>query len=317
MKILFIDTTHSLLQSSLIREGHACIDGTKLSREEILKSIHQYEGVIIRSRIVFDKEMIDAASKLKFIARAGAGMESIDVVYAESKSITCINSPEGNRDAVGEHAIGMLLMLFNKLNKADREVREGKWNREANRGIELQGKTIGIIGYGNTGSAFAKKLTGFDVNILAYDKYKKGFETKEIKESSLSEIFENADILSLHIPLNVETAFMVNESFLKSFRKSIYIINTARGRCLKTDDLVKNMKEGKVLGACLDVNEYEDTSFEKFEIRNSQFEKGDTWQYLINSERVILSPHIAGWTVESNEKIARVLCEKIKAVSQR
>jgi D-3-phosphoglycerate dehydrogenase len=244
-------------------------------------------------------------------------MESIDATYAEHRGITCINSPEGNRDAVGEHAIGMLLMLFNNLNKADHEVRNGRWNREENRGIELQGKTIGIIGYGNTGSAFAKKLKGFDVNILAYDKYKKGFGTKEIEQAGLSDIFENADILSLHIPLNAETEYMVNDSFLKSFRKNIYVINTARGRCLKTDDLVKNMKEGKVLGACLDVNEYEDSSFEKFEIRNSKFEKGDTWQYLINSERVVLSPHIAGWTVESNEKIARVLFEKIKAVSQR
>ncbi len=313
MKILFIDTTHPYLQSSLEKEGHICIDGTNLSREEILKSIHQYDGAAIRSRITFNKEMIDAATNLKFIARAGAGMESIDVKFAESKGIACINSPEGNRDAVGEHAIGMLLMLFDKLNKADREVRESKWIREANRGVELQGKTVGIIGYGNMGSAFARKLQGFEVSILAYDKYKKGYGNKEIRESALEEIFANTDILSLHIPLTAETEYMVNDGFINRFKKNIYIVNTARGKCLKTDDLVKNVKEGKVLGACLDVIEYEDTSFEKFAIQNSQFEKSETWQYLINSDKVVLSPHIAGWTFESSEKIARVLFEKIKA----
>jgi D-3-phosphoglycerate dehydrogenase len=313
MKILFVDTAHPLLQSSLEKEGHTCIDGTKLSRAEVLKTIYQYEGVTIRSRILFDKEMIDAATSLKFIARAGAGMETIDVKYAESKGIKCFNSPEGNRDAVGEHAIGMLLMLFDKLNKADREVREGKWNREANRGVELQGKTVGIIGYGNMGSTLARKLQGFEVNLLAYDKYKKGFGNKEIKESSMEEVFEHADILSLHIPLSAETEFLVNDDLIKRFKKNIYIINTARGKCLKTDDLVKNMKTGKVLGACLDVLEYEDTSYEKFAIENSHFEKSETWQYLINSDKVVLSPHIAGWTVESLEKIAKVLFEKIKS----
>ena len=313
MKILFIDTAHPYLQSSLEKDGHICVDGTKLSRVEILKCINQYDGVTIRSRITFDKEMIDAATNLKFIARAGAGMESIDVKYAESKGIACINSPEGNRDAVGEHAIGMLLMLFDKLNKADREVRESKWIREGNRGVELQGKTVGIIGYGNMGSSFARKLRGFDVKVLVYDKYKKGYGDKEVKESSIEEIFTEADILSLHIPLTPETEFMVNDRFIKSFRKNIYIINTARGKVLKTDDLVNNMKEGKVLGACLDVLEYEDTSFEKFAIHNLKFEKSETWQYLIQSDEVVLSPHIAGWTFESSEKIARVLFEKIKA----
>jgi D-3-phosphoglycerate dehydrogenase len=326
MKILFIDIAHPILQSSLEKAGHVCDDGTKLSREEILKIISKYDGVTIRSRIVCDKEFLDVATQLKFIARAGAGMESIDVKYAANKNIICINSPEGNRDAVGEHAIGMLLSLFNKLNKADREVREAKWIREANRGVELQGKTVGIIGYGNMGSAFAKKLSGFECTVIAYDKFNKNFSDAYAKEVSMKNIFEDTDVLSLHLPLTSDTEFMINKSFITQFKKNIFIINTARGKVLRTDDLVEGIKSGKILGACLDVNEYEETSFE--EVRSQKSEIGsqnseattssqqpaasnNSWQYLIASGKVILSPHIAGWTVESNEKIARVLFEKI------
>lgn len=312
MKILFIDSVHPILQKLLEEDKHICVDGSKFSREYILKCIHEYDGIVIRSRITIDKEIIDAAVKLKFIARAGAGMESIDEVYAKTKSIVCINSPEGNRDAVGEHAIGMLLSLMNKLNKADREVRAGIWNREANRGIELQGKTIGIIGYGNTGSAFAKKLPGFGCNVIAFDKYLKNFSDQFVHEVSLEKIFKKTDILSLHVPLATETEFMVDDAFINRFRKNIFIINTARGKCLKTDDLVKNMKSGKVSGACLDVNEYEDSSFEKSAIHSQQSAVEVSWNYLIHSDKVILSPHIAGWTFESHEKISRVLYEKIK-----
>ena len=310
MKILFIDTVHPSLKALLEKAGHECIDGSQLSKEELKKVFHEYEGAVIRSRFILDKELLDSATNLKFIARAGAGMENIDVSYAESKNIVCINSPEGNRDAVGEHAIAMLLSLFNNLNKADKEVREGKWIREGNRGIELQGKTVGIIGYGNTGSVFAKKLSGFECNVIAYDKYKKGFGNSFVKEVSLDEIFEGTDILSLHIPLTEETEYLVNDSFINRFKKNIYLINTSRGRCVKTDDLVKNMQKGKILGACLDVNEYEDVSFEKSAIENM---KSDAWNYLIHSDKVVLSPHIAGWTMESNEKMARVLFEKINA----
>jgi D-3-phosphoglycerate dehydrogenase len=281
-----------------------------LNKEEIKNIFHEYDGAVIRSRFILNKELLGYAPKLKFIARAGAGMENIDVAYAESKGIACINSPEGNRDAVGEHAIGMLLSLLNNLNKADKEVREGKWIREGNRGIELDGKTVGLIGYGNTGSAFAKKLSGFDCHVIAYDKYKTNFSDSFVKEVMMKDIFSETDILSLHIPLTGETEYLVNDLFINSFKKTILLINTSRGRCVKTDDLVKNMKSGKVAGACLDVNEYEETSFEKSQ---AEIQKTEAWEYLRHSDKVILTPHIAGWTVESNEKMARVLFEKIKA----
>lgn len=306
MKILFIDTAHSILQSSLEKVGHECVPGFKLSRTEILDVIHEYHGVIIRSRIQLDREFLDKATQLKFIGRVGAGMESIDVKYAESKGIACINSPEGNKDAVGEHAIGMLLGLFNNLNRADRQVKEGKWIREANRGVELSGKTVGLIGHGMMGSAFAKKLSGFDCNIIAYDKYLHDFSDRYVKDVSMEVIFNETDILSLHVPLSHETEFMVNEAFINSFRKNIYVINTARGKCLKTDDLVKNLKSGKVLGACLDTIEYEDTSFEA--ITGFKEHLKDLLEF---SDKIIFSPHIAGWTNESKEKLAKVLGEKI------
>ena len=317
MQIIFIDTVHPILQKLLEEEGHRCIDGSLLLKEEVLKCIHDFNGIVIRSRIQFDKEMLDAAAKLKFIARAGVGMESIDVEYAESKGIKCLNAPEGSRDAVGEHAVGMLLSLLNKLCKADQEVRKGEWNREANRGTEIQGKTIGIIGYGNMGSALAKKMSGFDCKVIAYDKYLNVFPNRFATKVSMEEIFNQTDVLSLHVPLHHETTFFVNDVFINRFKKNIYIINTARGKCLKTDDLVKNLESGKVLGACLDVIEYEDHSFEKFTIRNSQFANQESWRYLIKCENVVLSPHIAGWTVESHEKISRVLFEKIKTLFQQ
>ena len=306
MKILFIDTAHPILFSLLEKAGNVCVPGNTLSRKEILEVIHEYDGVIIRSRIKLDKEFIDKAAHLKFIGRVGAGMESIDVKYAEQKGIACINSPEGNMDAVGEHAIGMLLSLFNHLSRADAEVKAGKWNREPNRGIELSGKTVGLIGYGLMGKSFAKKLSGFDCNVIAYDKYLHDFSDAFVKEVSLQEIFNETDVLSLHIPLSHETENLVNDAFINSFKKNIYVINTARGKCLKTDDLVKNLKTGKVLGACLDTIEYEDTSFEAISDLQSHIS-----ELLEFSDRVMLSPHIAGWTKESNEKLARILAEKI------
>jgi D-3-phosphoglycerate dehydrogenase len=266
-----------------------------------------YDGVVIRSKIKITKDIIDKATKLKFIARAGAGMENIDVEYAVQKGIKCLHAPEGNRDAVAEQAIGMLLALFNNLIRADKEVREGKWIREGNRGVELMGKTVGIIGYGNMGSAFAERLKGFGVNVLVYDKYKKNFGNEIIKESTLDDLFKNADVLSIHTPLSEETQYMINDSFINSFTKNIYIINTARGKSLNTADLVKNLKTGKVRGACLDVLEYEMVSFEALDTKQLP----EAFQYLIQCDNVILSPHIAGWTHESNEKIASVLANKI------
>ncbi len=314
MKILFIDKVHPILEDLLKQAGHICIDASSMNRQEVIGQVAACEGVVIRSRLRIDKEFLNVASRLKFIARAGAGMESIDVDAAKEKGIVCLNAPEGNRDAVGEHALGMLLSLFRNLNQADKEVREGIWKREENRGHELNGKTVGIIGYGNTGRAFSKKLSGFECRVLAYDKYISGFGSELVKESALQDLFDSADILSLHIPVTEETEFMVNEKFIRSFKKNIWVINTARGKCLHTDDLVHMMNEGKVLGACLDVLEYEDLSFEKFDILHSNFQHSDTWKYLIQSKRVMLSPHIAGWTYESHEKISRVLFEKISSM---
>ncbi len=311
MNILFIDSNHAALQETLEKAGHTCDLHYKWSTEEITANIHLYDGIVIRSRIKITKELIDKATKLKFIARAGAGMENIDTIYAESKGIHCLHAPEGNRDAVAEHALGMLLSLFNNLCRANKEVREFKWIREGNRGVELMGKTVGIIGYGNMGSAFAERLKGFGVKVLAYDKYKKGFGTNVIQETSLTQLFEEADVISLHTPLTEETHYLINDAFLKQFKKNIYIINTARGKSLNTAEVVSNLQSGKVLGACLDVLEYEVTSFENLDAANLP----PAFQYLIQSDKVMLSSHIGGWTHESNEKIARILAEKILNVA--
>ena len=310
MKILFIDSNHPVLHQTLEKAGHSCDLQYQWTLEEIISHVHLYDGIVIRSRVKINKEIIDRATRLKFIARAGAGMENIDTVYAENKGIRCLHAPEGNRDAVAEHALGMLLSLFNNLCRANREVREGKWIREGNRGVELMGKTVGIIGFGNMGSAFAERLRGFGVNVLAYDKYKIGFGNSFVQEVPLERIFEEADVLSLHTPLTEETRNLINHSFIGQFKKNIYIINTARGKSLNTADLVVNLKSGKVLGACLDVLEYEMTSFENLDITTLP----EAFQYLIQSDKIMLSSHIAGWTHESNEKIARILAEKILKV---
>jgi len=311
-RIRLIDTIHLLFKSLVEEKGFVCEDGSQWDKAEILKRIGDYSGVVIRSRFLMDKEMLNNAHNLKFIARAGAGMENIDVGYATSKGIACLNSPEGNRDAVGEFAIGQLLSLFRNINKADSEVRKGTWLREENRGVELQGKTIGIIGFGNMGTAFAKKLSGFEANIIAYDKYISIDAVKYpfVKQVTMPAIFNETDILSFHIPLTDETRYLMNDEFINRFRKNIYIINTSRGKILNTADLVKNMKSGKVKGACLDVSEYESTSFENF----SETTFPEPMQYLVNAPNVILSPHIAGWTFESNEKMARILAEKVIAL---
>ena len=302
MKILFIDTVHPLLKQELEKENHICDSAYNKSKTEIQQIISNYQGIIIRSRFKIDKQFIDCGSNLKFIARAGSGLENIDVEYAENKNIHCYNAAEGNRQAVAEHALGMLLSLFNNLNNADQEVREGKWERERNRGIELAGKTVGIIGYGNNGSAFAEVLKGFNVKILAYDKYLTNYP----QESSMETINKEADIISLHVPLTDETTYLVDDNFIKRFVKNFYLINTARGKCVNTKDLVKALENKKIKGACLDVLEYEKTSFENL------IKDGLTsdMQYLMNAQNTILSPHVAGWTVESNVKIAEVLLNK-------
>ncbi len=309
-KVLFIDTVHPVLKTDLTGIGYQCDHFEYYSRNDYEAVIHNYAGIIIRSKIKLDRNILEKASSLCFIARVGAGMENIDVDFASSRGIACINAPEGNRDAVGEHTLGMLLMLLNNMRKADREVREGVWIREGNRGTEIHGKTIGIIGYGNMGSAFARRLSGFDAIVLAYDKYKSGYSDQYVTETDMQTIFEKTDILSLHVPLTGETTWLVDNQYIISFKKPIYLINTARGKVLKTCDLVKNLKTGKIRGAALDVLEYEKLSFEEIE----KDRLPEDFKYLIQSDKVVLSPHIAGWTHESNYKMAKVIAEKISAL---
>lgn len=278
-----------------------------LNRQEALDIIGNYHGVILRSKILADKEFIDKGTKLKVIGRTGAGMETIDIPYAESRGIACINSPEGNRDAVGEHAVGMLLSLLNNLNRADRQVRSLTWDREGNRGVELGGKTVGIIGYGNMGTAFARKLKGFDVSILAYDKYKTNYSDENAKETSLESLLSLSDIISIHVPQTPETIYMVNDSFLSKCKRGAIIINTARGKVIKTDDLARNLQSGHIGGAALDVIEYESFNFQDF----LHDDMPDAFNFLKSSDNVILTPHIAGWTVESKNKLSLILAQKI------
>lgn len=308
MKILHIDSNHDLMLEQLNELGFTNHTDYTSSKDAILSEIHEYNGIIIRSRFSIDKAFLDAATKLKFIGRVGAGLENIDCTYAASKGVKLIAAPEGNRNAVGEHSLAMLLSLFNKLNKADQEVRNGKWLREANRGVELDGKTVGLIGYGNMGKAFAKKLRGFDVNVLCYD-LKPNMSDANCKQVSLEELQEKADVLSLHTPQTELTINMVNQDFINRFKKSFWLINTARGKSVVTKDLVTALKEGKILGAGLDVLEYEKASFENLFTNN---EMPEAFKYLITAENVLLSPHVAGWTTESKEKLAQTIVDKIK-----
>jgi D-3-phosphoglycerate dehydrogenase len=306
--VLFLDTAHPFLEEELTRQGFLCSHFPGNNRAEILKVISDFEGIIIRSKIKLDREALEKASGLRFIGRVGAGMENIDQAYAESKGIICLNAPEGNRDAVGEHAVGMLLSLLNHLCRVNQEVRNGIWIREGNRGTEIQGKTIAIIGYGNMGSAFAEKLKGFGANVIAYDKYKTDYSELYVKEVQMDAVFHQADILSLHVPLTDETRNLVNREYLNRFSKPIYLINTARGQCVDTEALMDAIDSDKVTGAALDVLEYEKLSFENLDAANLP----EPFKRLISSDKVILSPHIAGWTHESNYKMAQVLVEKIK-----
>jgi len=307
MKILLADNNHPILKKSLEEQGFICDVDTTSNKLETEAKIANYDGIVIRSRYKIDKIFIDKATNLKFIARVGAGLESIDIPYAESKNIHLISAPEGNRNAVGEHALGMLLSLFNNMNSADSEIRQGKWLREPNRGIELDGRTVGIIGYGNMGKAFAKKLKGFDVDVICYD-IKADVGDDNARQVSLDELFLKTDVLSLHTPHTPLTNKMINTDFIQRFSNAFYIINTARGTAIVTDDLVTALKNKKVLGACLDVLEYEKLSFENFFTDNNL---PDAFKFLIESNNVILSPHVAGWTVESKYKLAKTILDKI------
>ena len=309
MKVLFLDTNHPILLQGLTDLGCTCHEDYHSSKALIEKKISSYEGIVIRSRIHIDKKVLAQAKNLKFIARVGAGLDSIDIEEAKKRNIALISSPEGNRNAVGEHALGMILALFNNIKKADLEIRSGSWLREENRGVELDSKTVGIIGYGNMGKAFAKKLKGFEVDVICYD-ILDDVGDENCKQVTLEELQNKTDVLSLHTPFNEMSNQMVNKEFIANFKKPFYLINTARGSAVVTNDLVEGLINRKVLGACLDVLEYEKHSFENL-FENDELPEAFT--YLIESENVLLSPHIAGWTVASKIKLAEVIVNKVRS----
>ena len=310
MKILLLDKNHPLITEQLSEKGFVLEEDFSSSYEQVLDKIHLYEGIIIRSRIPLDAHFLEKAKNLKFIARVGAGMENIDITKTQELGIKLINSPEGNKDAVAEHVIGTLLVLMNRLFISSNEVKKGIWLREENRGEEILGKTFGIIGYGNMGKAVAKRLSGFGCKTIFYD-IKPNLSDEFATQVSLQELQKNADILSLHTPLTEDTLYMIDEEFISKMKKNFYFINTARGKNLKTSALVNAFKSGKIKGACLDVLEYEKTSFENLETKNEDLE------YLLNSEKAIITPHIAGWTHESKIKLAQVIVDKILAFTAR
>lgn len=304
-KILITDAVHPLLCEGLTADGFVVDYRPDIAPDEVMQVVSDYEGLVINSKLYAGKELLDKALKLKFVCRVGSGLEVIDINYAHQKGISAFNSPEGNRNAVAEHALGMLLSLMNNIAKSNDEVKRHEWLREANRGTELSGKTVALIAFGNTAESFAKILRGFDVNMLAYDKYRTGFGSGYVKESSLQEIYEEADVLSIHLPLTQETQFMINYEFLSSFKKKYWLINTSRGKVLRTSDLIKCMGEGRIIGAALDVLENE-----KLETM-SEGQKND-FCYLVSQSNILLTPHIAGWTHESRQKIAEILLQKIR-----
>lgn len=309
MRVLHLDVNHPLIIEQFNALGFKNEEDYISSKEEIESKLHLYDGIIIRSRFTIDKSFLDKAINLKFIGRLGAGLENIDTTYAEDKGVFLASAPEGNRNAVGEHTLGMLLSLFSKLNIADKEVRSGKWDREGNRGVELDGKTVGIIGYGNMGKAFAKKLRGFDVEVICYD-IVGGVDNEDARQVGILELQQRTDVLSLHVPQTELTIGMINKSFISEFHKPFWLLNTARGKCVKTDNLVEALESGKILGAGLDVLEYEKSSFENM---FTDANMPEAFQYLIQSNQVILSPHVAGWTVESKIKLAQTIVDKVQA----
>jgi len=305
MNILIVDDIHPIFIEQAEALGYHCDYQPTIKPDEAYAILANYEGMVIRSKFLVDKKVLDLSIKLRFICRAGAGMDNIDESYAIKKGIVLINAPEGNRDAVGEHTVGMLLSLMNNLNRADAEIREGIWKREANRGYELRGKTVGIVGYGFMGGSFAKKLAGFDVNVIAYDKYKTDFNDKYANEVSMEEIVKCSDVLSLHVPLTRETNGMVDDEYLFHFKKPIFLLNTSRGKVVKTQAVLNAITKGKVLGAGLDVLEVE-----KFPAVS-----GQVWfEELKQSGKVLLTPHVAGWTFDSYRRISEVMAEKLAQI---
>jgi D-3-phosphoglycerate dehydrogenase len=304
--ILIVDDVYPVFMERAEAMGYHCDYSPDITKQKAFDVISDYEGLVIRSKFLVDKQFLDLAKSLRFVCRAGAGMDNIDEAYAAEKNITLINAPEGNMDAVGEHAVGLLLSLMNNFNVADAEIRTGNWKREANRGYELKGKTVGIIGYGFMGHSFARKLSGFEVNVIAYDKYKTGFSDRYAREVSMEEIVKHSDVLSFHIPLTAETNGMVGEEYLFHFKKPIFLINTSRGKVVRVRAVLNAVKQGKILGAGLDVLETE-----KFPALGEQ----EWFDELRQSGRVLLTPHVAGWTFDSYRKISEVMAEKLEALN--
>lgn len=308
MKILHIDSNHPTLISTLKNNGYINDLDISSSKEEIIKIIKDYDGLILRSRFKIDKDFIDNASNLKFIARVGSGLENIDCNYAKSKNIEVISSPEGNSNAVGEHAMGLLLSLLNNINTSSNQVKEGLWFREKNRGFEIEGKTVAILGMGNTGKSFAKKISSFNCKVFFYDIDEK-IKSKYAKKSSLDFLYKNADIVSLHLPHTINNIDLFNKEFIQKFDKPFWLINTSRGKIVNTADLVDALNEKKILGAGLDVIDIESSSF-----NNIEKELNPYFNELINLKNVIITPHIAGWTFESNVKLSQIIIDKIKSL---
>ena len=308
MKILHIDSNHPTLISTLKNNGYINDLDISSSKEEIIKIIKDYDGLILRSRFKIDKDFIDNASNLKFIARVGSGLENIDCNYAKSKNIEVISSPEGNSNAVGEHAMGLLLSLLNNINTSSNQVKEGLWFREKNRGFEIEGKTVAILGMGNTGKSFAKKISSFNCKVFFYDIDEK-IKSKYAKKSSLDFLYKNADIVSLHLPYTIKNTDLFNKEFIQKFDKPFWLINTSRGKIVNTPDLVDALNEKKILGAGLDVIDIESSSF-----NNIEKELNPYFNELINLKNVIITPHIAGWTFESNVKLSQIIVDKIESL---
>jgi D-3-phosphoglycerate dehydrogenase len=307
MNVLFLDSVHPILSEMLAAKGFNCIHAEEFSGVEIEKLLPSTDGLVIRSRFPVNQTFLEKCPKLKFIARSGAGMENIDIPFCDEINIRLFNSPEGNCNAVGEHALALLLSLMNHIHLGNAEVKNRIWDREKNRGVELDGKTVGIIGLGNNGSAFAKKLRGFEVTILAYDKYKTNFSTDQIKESTIEEIQNQADIISFHVPQNKETISYFNQRFLEQMKKPFFLLNVSRGKVVESQIVVEGIKNGKIIGAGLDVLDYENGSFENF----IETEFSEDFNYLLSSKKTLLSPHVAGWTTESYFKLSSVLGDKI------
>ena len=304
MKVLIVDLMHESILGLLGKYGFEVTYAPKITREEIFEQISSYEGIIIRSKTPLDRELLERATRLQFIGRAGAGLDQLDLDYLEERGVELFHAAKGNRDAVAEHAIGGILALFNHLNQADTQVRKGIWDREGNRGVELKGKTVGIFGFGNMGKAFSKRLKGFGVNVLAYDKYKKDFGKKGVQEVSWETLKKEADVLSIHVPLTAETRDFFTLDELKSFAKPFWLINTARGEVIRMETLNQALDLGILIGLVLDVLENE--KFERFcPDQKLQFE------LLAKRENVLFTPHVAGWTVESYQKINEVLVKQI------